>query len=128
MIPLLVAAVMLSVEDRPSETPPLTREQAAKIQKLVIAVKEQDAAVKKRLVSVQRELVSAYADYELDEHRISELQDQIAGLQRDLLKNYHRLQLELRRIVGPERFKTVKLRVDLHVRNRQAPTDGESGE
>ena len=112
MISLITAVVMLGAEGRPSELPPLTEQQGTRIQRLVVAVKKQDAAVKKRLVSAQQELVGAYADYELDERRIAELQEQIASLQRDLLKNYHRLQLELRRIVGPERFKTVKWRGD----------------
>jgi len=123
MIQLITAVVILGAEGRPSEPPPLTEQQAARIQRLVAAVKKQDGVVRRQLVSAQQELIGAYADYELDERRIAELQERIASLQRDLLKNYHRLQLELRRIVGPERFRTVKLRVDYNMRNRQTPTD-----
>ncbi len=126
MIHILVALTIFGAEDRATSIPPLTAQQTQRIQKLIRAVEQQDMHVRNHLVSLQRDLITAYADYELDERHIATLQDKIASLQRDLLKNYHRMQLELRRIVGPERFKVVKRRIDLHRRSKQMPDRQES--
>ena len=121
MIHLVLLLSVLSAERRPPESHPLSAQQIASIQKATFAAQRYDVAVKSQLADIQRKLISAYANYELDEERIAELQEQVVRQQRELLKNYHRLQLELRRVTGPESYAVIKYRVDLY-RQSQAQT------
>jgi hypothetical protein len=121
MIHLVVLLSILGAEHRSSKPLPLSERQIVSVQKATFAAQRHDAAIKIQLADIQQELIGAYANYELDEERIVELQEEVVRLQRELLKNYHRLQLELRRATGPESYAVIKHRVDLY-RKSQAQT------
>ncbi|MCH7920399.1 MAG: hypothetical protein IIC50_20755, partial [Planctomycetes bacterium] len=58
----------------------------------------------------------------------SSLHGDIGKLQQQLLGNYHRLQVELRKIVGEARFMRLKLRIDNYLKSSAAKKNpGESG-
>ncbi len=120
---------MTGTERLPVKPLALSEQQAAKIISLVKSVHEQDIAVKSQLASVQQQLIKAYANYELDNNSITALQKEVISLQMKLLQNYHRLQLELRKIAGPKNYARIKHRVDLLRQTEEATVNSspESG-
>jgi Spy/CpxP family protein refolding chaperone len=106
---------------------PLTGEQLDRIRTLVQRTQARDAELKSALAIKQRELALAYASFELDEARVSALQEEIVVLQRQLLANYHTLHVELRKSVGPERFVTLIQRINSVLKPAPAPGTAPSG-
>jgi len=101
--------------DKPAarpQPPPLSAEQLEKIRALVRTTQTRDAELKAALEGKQRELALAYSLFDLDEARVSALEDEILALQRQLLANYHALHVELRKTVGPERFAVLISRIN----------------
>lgn len=110
--PLLLFAVLaLGPSDKP-EPPPLTEEQTRRIKKLVEETQAESARLKALLEQRQKELARHYAEYELDEKAVQKLEAEILDAQRQTLANYHKMQVELRTIVGKERFLMLKQRID----------------
>jgi hypothetical protein len=109
----LLLPVLLPVyqTDKPVP-PPLTEEQRTELTKLVRTTQEQAALLKARLESCQHALARCYAEFELDERAVDKLEAEILEVQRQLLDNYHQMQVKLRTIVGKERFATLKQRLD----------------
>lgn len=107
---VLLPALLLG---QPQEkSPPLTEAQRAKIQDLVRDTQERAKDLKAKLDGRQHELAKLYGEFKLDDAAVAKLQDDILGLQKQLLANYHKMQVELRAIVGPERFATLRQRID----------------
>ena len=108
------------VGDRPA---PLTSQQITKLQQEVRRTQGRDAELKLALDDRQQELMKAYSEFELDETRIAQLHKEIINLQRELLENYRDLQVELRDIVGEERFLHLKKRIDLLLKGKKKVQD-----
>ena len=119
----------LTLAGQPATVPsPLTGEQLGAIRKLLLHTRDAEAAVKLKLTEKQQALKDAYASFQLDEKRITALHGDIGKLQQQLLGNYHRLQVELRKIVGEARFMRLKLRIDNYLKSSAAKKNpGESG-
>jgi hypothetical protein len=94
------------------EPPPLTDEQVTKLRELVKVTQARANELKDQLDVKQMALSLLYAEYKLDTPRAEKLQSEIVDLQKQLLANYHRLHVELRDIVGEERFQTLRQRLD----------------
>src|SRR5262245_64030962 len=107
--PLLVSALMgLGQADR-SAPPPLTEKQRARIAELVRSTQKEAAALNARLDRLQQALAKKYEEFDLDVAAVEKLQKEILDAQRRLLDNYHRLQVELRSVVGTERFSVLSM-------------------
>ena len=119
----------LALAGQPATVPsPLTGAQIEAIQTLLLHTRDAEAAVKLQLTEKQRALKDAYASFQLDEKRISALQGDIGKLQQQLLGNYHHLQVELRKIVGEDRFMRLKVRIDNYLKSSAAKKNpGASG-
>ena len=96
----------------PTNPVPLTDEQLVRLRELVRATQTTAERLRQDLGERERQLADKYARFDLDDAGAEKLQGEIVGLQKELLANYHRLQVELRKIVGPERFAQLKLRLD----------------
>ncbi|MCP4173012.1 MAG: hypothetical protein GY758_19820 [Fuerstiella sp.] len=120
MMTLLLLLSVVSANQLAETPPPLSALQIAQIQRLVIATQERDEESKSDLARHQRALTEAYAEFELDETRISSLRNEIIKSQQQLLMNFHNLQAGLRKIVGPQQFIKLKQRIDLVFRRAQA--------
>lgn len=112
MISIVVVCGFLFPDAQPKRPAPLKTEQVAKIRTLLQKIRDRDAALKKQLAERQRALQEAYANFQLDEQRVSTLRKSVIETQTELLSNYHELQVELRKIVGQERFVFLKRRID----------------
>ena len=119
---LVLLAAFLNADQQAAENPRLTEQQNTQIRELIRETRSQDTKLKEQLVAQQQKLIAEYTEFDLDERRIKRLQNEVTDLQRQLLDNYHRLQTGLRRIAGRERFKRIKLRVDMHFRAERART------
>jgi len=109
----LLACVLLTPDGTQSkQPPPLTEEQQRKLQTLVAETQRKSAQLKKDLDGKQQALADKYADFQLDDKAVQKLQTEVLDLQKQLLDNYHRLHVELRTIVGPERFAVLRKRLD----------------
>jgi len=93
--------------------PPLPPDQVVQVQRLIQTTETRDQEIRAQLVDRQQELARAYVQANLDTTRINALQEAIVQLQRELLANYHTLQMQIRRIVGPTRFFRLKKRIDM---------------
>ena len=100
---------LVTAEDRPPLKFP--QEQTVRVRRLVGAVQTEAILLQARLDERQRELAELYTQYELDDQRALKLQDEIVELQRALLANHHRMQVELREIVDQERFTILRQRL-----------------
>ena len=100
---------LVAAEDRPPLKFP--QEQTVRVRRLVGAVQTEATLLQARLDERQRELAELYTQYELDEQRAQKLQAEIVELQRALLANHHRMQVELRAIVDQERFTILRQRL-----------------
>ena len=106
----LFLSVLLAAQ-APADPSPLTDEQITKLRTLVRETQERSAALTTELDAKERELGQIYGEYQLDERRASALEAEIVELQRRKLANYHRMHVELRTIVGKERFDVLKQRL-----------------
>ena len=108
--------------------PPLPPDQIAEVQHLIRTTESRDTQIKAQLVERQQQLARAYDTTDFDHTRIADLQEAIVQLQRDLLDNYHSLQVGIRRIVGSTRFNKLKKRIDmaLETARKQAETTGQT--
>ena len=95
-----------------SEPPPLTQEQRDRISKLATETQQESIRLKALLEKHQRELTRLYGEYELDAKEAKKIEADILDLQKQLLDNYHKMQVELRTLVGKERFLILKKRLD----------------
>src|SRR5262245_56373938 len=95
-----------------AEPPPLTEEQRDKVSRLARETQQEAAHLKALLERRQQELAAAYAEYELDEQRVSKLEAEVLEAQKQMLANYRRMQTELRTVVGKERFAVLRKRID----------------
>src|SRR5262249_42017593 len=94
-----------------AEPPPLTEEQKARISQLANETKKEADRLKTLLDRRQMELAELYAQYKLDEDRATKLEGEVLDLQRQLLANYRKMHVELRTIVGEERFNVLRRRL-----------------
>jgi hypothetical protein len=116
-------------EAKAPEVSPLTPEQHTRIRDLVQSTQARNTELNSALAVKQRELAAAYESFELDVSRVERLQGEILELQRQLLANYHRLQVELRALVGPERFAVLSARINNALRNPpKRPAEAPKGE
>ncbi len=108
---LLAMLVTGHVQERPA-LPPLTEAQLKRLQQVVRTTQERGADLKKRLEAAQRHLAQEYAKFDMDASAVEKLHSEVLDFQRDLLRNYHQLQVELRSIVGAERFAVLRQRLE----------------
>ena len=105
-------ALLTAVAIAKAEPPPLTDEQKARISKLANETKQEADRLKAQLDLRQRELAEVYAHYKLDEEKATKLEAEVLDLQRQMLANYRKVQVELRTLVGEERFNQLRRRLD----------------
>jgi hypothetical protein len=98
--------------DKP-QPPPLSEEQTARLRELIRTSRDTATALKARLGEKEQELARMYMEYELNERMAARLEGEIVDLQRQILANYHQMQVRLRSIVGKERFDVLKQRLRL---------------
>lgn len=110
-MPLVVVLVTLAPGQQ-AEPPPLTEEQREGIAQLAKDTQKEAAHLKALLEKRQRELAQVYGRYELDDKRATELEAEVLDLQRQMLANYRKMQVELRAVVDKERFLALKRRLD----------------
>ena len=115
---MAMALLWVAAQDAP---PPLTPAQLVRVRELVRVTQDQSTALQARLGERQRELAGLYAVYTLNEREAQRLQREIVGLQRELLANHHRLQVELRTLVTQQRFDTLRRRLERAVDSGVAP-------
>jgi hypothetical protein len=101
---------------------PLTPTQLVRVRELVRVTQDQSTTLQARLAERQRELADLYAVFTLNESEAQRRQREIVGLQRELLANHHRLQVELRTLVSQERFDTLRRRLERMVDSGVTPT------
>lgn len=107
-----MTVVLLSFVLTAQQPPPLTEQQAAQLRDLVKNTQQRHEQLKKDLEQKQTLLAQKYAEFNLDVSAVEKLHGEILGLQKEQLTNYHKMQVELRRIVGPERFAMLRQRLD----------------
>src|SRR5262245_47953337 len=108
----VIAALLALSQDKPPDPPPLTEEQRARLTRLSQDTQKESTRLKALLEERQQELARVYAEYNLDLPRATQLEAEILDLQRQMLDNYRKMQVELRAVVGKERFMTLKKRID----------------
>lgn len=110
LLPLVTAALLFAQAERPTPAP-LSEDQVKQLRELVQVTQTTAATLQKQLDEKQRELAQVYALYELKQRQALRLQADIMELQTQLLANHHKLQVELRTIVGQERFELLRQRI-----------------
>jgi hypothetical protein len=103
---------LLAAGQAPAAPSPLTGDQLARLREVVRATQATAQRLQKDLAERERLLAEKYAQFDLDAAGAEKLQGEIVDLQKQLLANYHALQVELRKLVGPERFAQLKQRLD----------------
>jgi hypothetical protein len=118
MIRILLSAVVIASVLRctalcQENTPQLNlrADQTRRVRELARSVQDRATLLQARLEERQRELAELYNEFELDAARCQRLQADIVELQRELLANHHRMQVELRAIVDQERFLVLRQRL-----------------
>lgn len=109
VLPLIAALLLVQAPEK--TLPPLTPEQSEQLRTLVRTTHDQGAALKSQLDEKQKALADLFAEYELKERQARKLEEEIIDLQRQLLANHHKMQVEIRTIVGKERFDILRQRV-----------------
>ena len=109
---ILCASLVLATTTR-AEPPPLTEEQRLQIAKLANETKQDADRLKALLDRKQRELADVYALYKLDEEKATKLEAEILNVQKQMLANHRKMQIELRTLVGEERFNLLRTRLEL---------------
>ena len=107
----LVGPVNLPAGD-PPEIQPLSDQQRTRIAELAKRTQDENVRLKAQLEEHQRKLAAIYASYKLDADNATQLETEILDLQRQMLANYRRLQVELRTVVSEERFAILRQRLD----------------
>ncbi|HKA06292.1 MAG TPA: hypothetical protein VKD71_03480 [Gemmataceae bacterium] len=107
-----LVVVTASVATAWAEPPPLTDDQKARISKLANETKQESERLKALLDLRQKDLAAVYSEYQLDEDRATKLEAEVLDLQRQMLANYRKMQVELRTLVGEERFNLLRRRLD----------------
>ena len=95
-----------------SPAPPLNEYQLGRIKKLADDTQKEAVRLKTLLDHRQKELAGVYSKYELDEKRATQLETEILDIQKKMLANYRKMQVELRTLIGEERFTILKQRLD----------------
>ncbi|MBL8799869.1 MAG: hypothetical protein JNM56_38665 [Planctomycetia bacterium] len=108
---LLPFIVLLLIQAERSTPAPLGEEQVKQLRALMFSTQTTAAALQAQLEEKQRDLERVYAQYELNQRQALKLQAEIMELQKQLLANHHKLQVELRTIVGQERFEMLRVRI-----------------
>ncbi|GIW81663.1 MAG: hypothetical protein KatS3mg105_3470 [Gemmatales bacterium] len=110
---LLAAACTVFVQNpQPKATlPPLSEDQVARLRRLVQTTQQNVRKIQTQLDDLESRLAQVYGQYDLDEQHAQELIGRIVDLQRQKLENYQRMHIELRKIVGKERFEILKERL-----------------
>jgi hypothetical protein len=104
--------VLIAADQDNAPPPPLTSTQLARVRELVTMNQNKSALQQARLSACQRALAGVYAQFELDEKEAQKFQIEIVGLQRQLLANHHQMQVEVRKVVGKERFEMLRRRLE----------------
>ena len=107
----LMAVLAVATQDS-APPPPLTSTQLARVRELVSKNQNKSALQQARLSACQSALAWVYARFELDEKEAQKLQIEIVELQRQLLANHHQMQVEVRKVVGKERFEMLRRRLE----------------
>ena len=107
-----LVVLMASAPTAWAEPPQLTEDQKARISKLANETKQESERLKSLLDVRQKELAAVYAEYKLDEERATKLEADVLDLQRQMLTTYRKMQVELRTLVGEERFNLLRRRLD----------------
>jgi uncharacterized protein YhaN len=108
---VLCISLVLAATTR-AEPPPFTEEQRVQIAKLANETKHEADRLKALLDRKQRELADVYAQYKLDEEKATKFEAEILDVQRQMLANHRKMQVELRTLVGEERFNLLRKRLD----------------
>jgi hypothetical protein len=108
---VFLSLFLLVATQTKTDPAPMTDEQLVRLRALIKETQERAAAIKAQLDDRERELARLYLEYELNEPRATVLEAEIVALQRDKFANYHKMQVELRTIVGKERFDLLKQRL-----------------
>ncbi|WP_425617104.1 hypothetical protein NA78x_000774 [Anatilimnocola sp. NA78] len=128
MIISLLLSLLAAAPEAPREPPPLSPEQLAQVRALVQRTQAEQQTLKAELATSQEKLTRCYAEYKLDEPQVEKLQDEIVDLQKKLLASHHRLQKELRTIVGAERFMILSRRIENALRSPPPATNSKSSD
>ena len=108
---IVTAALVVAAQDS-APPPPLTSTQLARVRELVRVTQNQSTLLQARLGEQQRALARLYAQFELDEKETRKLQNEIVERQRQLLASHHQMQVEVRKVVGKERFEILRRRLE----------------
>lgn len=121
-----LVSFLAAAQQKPEPPPPLNERQIVKVRELVQTSQEEIKNLNAQLNERQQRLALVYARYQLDQEACKQLQDEIIELQRKLLASHHRMQIELRTIVGKERFDHLRRRLE-HAASTadEATPDGE---
>lgn len=111
LVAILVCGLPVCAHSQENASLGLRQEQTRRIRQLVRSVQDQATLLQARLEQRQRDLTEVYNHYQLDEERAHALQAEIVELQRALLANHHRMQIELRSIVDQKRFDVLRQRL-----------------
>ncbi len=120
---LLLAA--LAAGQTSSKPAPLSESQITQLRKLIQSTQATAAELQQRLAERQDKLTAVYARFDLDVDAAEQLQADIVSLQRQLLANYHNMQVKLRSIVGKERFAILKRRIDGALKTKKAKAEND---
>lgn len=110
LAPFVTVALLLVQAERPTPAP-LSEDQVKQLRELMQTTHSTAATLQTQLEEKQRELAKVYSQYELNQRQALRLQGEIMEVQKQLLANHHKLQIELRSIVGQERFDLLRLRI-----------------
>ena len=116
---LILIAVLVCIV-RPSnlpagesaEIPPLSDQQRTRIGEAAKRTQDESVRLKAQLEEQQRKLAAIYSAYKLDADNATQHETEILNLQRQMLANDRRLQVELRTVVSEERFAVLRQQLD----------------
>ena len=108
----LLAGMLLAAQNDKPQMPPLNQEQLVRLKELIRTTSTTTATLQTQLEEKQRLLARVYAQYELQERLANKLEQDIVELQKQMLANYHKMQVELRTIVEKERFEVLRQRLE----------------
>jgi hypothetical protein len=115
---LVMAPVVLR-----ADPPPLTEEQRTRIAKLANETKREADRLKALLDRRQHELAEVYAAFKLDEDKADKLEVEILDIQKQMLANHRKMQVELRALVDEERFNVLRRRLDNMLKTPAEPVE-----
>jgi hypothetical protein len=118
-----ILLALLALPQGEKQPPPLTEAQRTRIAKLANDTQKETARLRALLEARQKELAAVYGEYELDEKRAARLEAEIIDLQKKMLAAYRKMQIELRTLIGKERFVILKRRLDNMLRSPPAEKD-----